>query len=188
MPKIERRRLSLKLPHGNYEHDLAKLLEEAQTALRAEESGAVQRRAGTRSKAAELARQYDDLRAEADETALELTLWALKHDDWDALSDEHPPRDDNADDAQRGRNMKTFPRALLEVSLIAPEDANNLDELKSRGAAALAELELSRVHYLKAETAAWNVNVGDDALPKYSLVSLLKQERGTDSERPNSSE
>lgn len=179
--KIERRRATVKLHPGNYEAELADLLDRAMVAQRNEETGS-QKRMGTKSEAIALAKQYDALLAEAEASGVELTVWAISYTEWGPLADEHPPRVDEADDRLRGVNMKTFPLALLKVSLVPPGEAKSFDDLKARGETALTVLgDISRVHYAKLEAAAWNVNVGDDALPKFSLESLLKQQRDTDS-------
>lgn len=182
---LERRRATVTLHPGNYESELAALLDKAMAAQRAEETGAG-RRMGTRSEAIELAKQYDALLAEAEASGVEVTVWAISYTEWGPLADEHPPREDNPDDKVRGVNMKTFPHALLMVSLVPPGTASDFESLKLKGEGALGALgEISRVHYAKLETAAWNVNVGDDALPKFSLVSLLKQQRDPDSKPPS---
>lgn len=186
--KIERRRTTVTLYQGNYEHELGILYDEMFAALRAEESGVAPKRAGTKSKANEIAKKHDALVAEAEKTSVKVTLWAIAYYDWGPLADRHPPREDDAEDKQRGVNMKTFPEDLLYASLAGP-DAGDLDEMLSTGKRALRELgDLSRVQYVKLETAAWNVNVGDDALPKYSAVSLLKAQRGPDSKPQPDSE
>jgi hypothetical protein len=177
MPKIERRRKVVTLHHGNYEAELAELMDKAMAALRDEESGAAQRRHGTKSSANAYALQYDEKRKEADETATLVTVWAIGWEDMDTLQDEHLPREGEAEDKAKGVNMKTFPRALLEASMVDPDDATDLADRKTKGREALAALDLSRLHYKRLENAAWNVNVGDDALPKASLVSLLNQAR-----------
>lgn len=180
MSKIVRRHATVTLHHGNYQQDLADLMEQAMAALRAEEAGAT-RRAGTKSKATALAKQYDDLLAEAEASATQVTVWALSHTEFDALTDDHPPRDGEAADQKFGLNMKSFPPALLKAALVEPGTQGN-------GQAILDALDLSQVHYKKLETAAWNVNVGDDELPKFSMVSLLKQARDPESKQPSGQE
>ena len=172
MTKIERRRATVTLNQGNFESELAALLDQAMAAQRAEETGAT-RRAGTKSKAIALAKQYDALLAEAEASAVTVDIYELSNTDWQVLADFHPPREGDAGDKQRGVNMKTFPGALLRRAL--PEGQVDIDEL-------------SRLHYVKLETAAWNLHNGDDALPKFSLVSLLKRQRDPDSKQPSDSE
>ena len=186
--KIERRRATVTLYQGNYEQELADLFEAAMTAERLE-TLASSKRANTRSQAGALAKQYDALLAEAESTAVKVTVWALSNSIWGPLADEHPPREDDAEDAKRGLNMKTFPPVLLCAALVAPGEATTVDEFKAQGQTALDDIgDLSRLHYVKIERAAWNVNVGDEDIPKFSLVSLLKRQRDLDSKLPSDSE
>lgn len=190
--KIARRRATVTLYQGNYEQELADLFEATMTADRVEASSGA-KRANTRSQSNALAVKYDKVLAKAEATAVTVTLWALSNTVWGPLADEHPPRDDEPDDKQRGLNMKTFPPLLLRVSLVAPpaddEPRLTVDELKAKGEAAFDDLgELSRLHYVKLERAAWNVNVGDEDLGKFSLVSVLKAQRDLDSKPPSERE
>lgn len=172
--KIERRHVSVPLYVGNYQNELNTLLEEAMAAQRDEESGVSPQRQGTRSKAIALARKYDALLAEANEAAINVEIHEISNTEWQQLADEHPPREGDAADKKLGMNAKTFPRALLVASLGKPAPID-LDEI-------------SPVHYTKLERAAWKLHNGDDALPLFSLVSLLKQARDPDSKQPNDSE
>lgn len=189
MTPLERRRATVTLYPGNFDHELTALMDKAMAAQRAEETSAAGQRMGTKSEAIRLAKEYDALLATAEDSGVEVTVYAISYLEWGPLADEHPPRDNDPRDTQFGVNMKTFPQALLSVSLVPPGEAHDFAGLKTKGESALAELgDISRVHYAKLETAAWNVNVGDDVLPKYSLVSLLKQQRGPDSKPQNDSE
>lgn len=186
MPKIERRKAVVKLYDGKYESQLSDLLNQAMAAQRREEMGG--KRMSTKSESMVLGKQHDDLVAEAEASAHPVTLWAISYNEWGPLADRHPPRPDDVEDKQRGVNMKTFPRDLLYASLAEP-GTGDLDEMLAAGKHVLRDLgDLSQVQYVKLETAAWNVNVGDDALPKYSLVSLLKAQRDPDSSPPSGSE
>lgn len=189
MPKIERRRMTVPLYQGHYEAQLSELVDKVMAAERAEESGGA-RRFGGKSEAMTLAKQYDDLVTEAEEQAVRVTVWAIRYDQFGQIADEHPPREGNADDRLRGVNLKTFPMQLLLASLAPPEtDADTVEELVAAGKAVLKELgHISQLHYVKLERAAWDVNVGDDALPKSSLVSLLRQQRDDDSSQPEPGE
>lgn len=221
MSKIERRRRVVSLHHGHYEAELTALLDKmmaAQRAEAAEEFGqpsdaplrAGQKKSAPKPKESiELARQYDALLTEAEESAEKITVWAIGYDEWDHLADLHPPREDVAEDKEagvtaktfpedreRGVNYKTFPPALLRLALVDP-DESDLEDLDidakiaaktARGTKILAGLGLSRIHFVKLETAAWNVNVGDDALPKWSAVSFLNQGSDSDSKPQNNTE
>lgn len=190
MSKIERRRTVITLYQGDVEAQLTDLLDRAMAAERAE--ALTVRRLASKSEAMELARQHDELLASAEESAVKVTLWAITNTQWSMLANEHPPREDDAEDKRRGVNMETFPAALLLVSLVDPDtarEAENLDALLALGQAEMDEIgEVSRVQYVKLERGAWNVNVGDDALPKYSLVSLLREQRDPDSKPQPDSE
>lgn len=171
MTKIERRKTSVKLYPGNYASKLEALLEQLNAAVIAEESAP--KRAGTRSKAVALAREHDALLAEAEDAAVAVEVHEISNIAWQQLADQHPPVDGNERDQQAGMNMKTFPPALLRASIGDP--SLDLDEL-------------SRAHFVKLENAAWNLHNGDDALGKFSAVSLLKQARDPDSKLHNDSE
>jgi|GEM_PF-3596485 len=187
MSKIERRRVVVTLYQGNYEAEIAALMNEVMTAERAEEVSP--RRMSSKSPVMVLAQKHDQLLAEAEETAVKVPLWAVSYTEWGPIADLHPPREDESSDQANGVNLVTFPGDLLLASFVAPGEAKDVPQLLVRGADALAELgDLSHLHYKKLERAAWDVNVGDDALPKYSLVSLLKQQRGADSKPQNDSE
>lgn len=212
MTKIERRRRVVKLHQGNYEAELTALLDKAMAAQRAEASAESEtdpdapiapRRVGQAAPVAQvkesirLAAEYDALLTEAEESATEVTVWAIGHDEWADLSDEHPPRDDIPEDKEAGTaaktfpkdkelgvNAKTFPPLLLKAALVEPDAATSLEDRLVRGGKILDDLGLSRIHYVKLENAAWNVNVGDDALPKFSLVSFLQEANAPESRQP----
>ena len=191
--KIERRKTTVKLYLTEYEEQISQLRDEYARAVRDEETGP--KRQGTRSKAAALAKQHDALEDEAEGAAVEVPLWAISYLDWDPLADGHPPRKGEDLDQQYGVDMNTFPAVLLRASLVPSDDlptrkpGEDIETLLKRGQEILDELgDLSRVQYVRMETAAWNVNAGDDALPKLSLVSLHKQRRDLDSKPPTASE
>jgi hypothetical protein len=193
MPKIERRRTTVTLYLPEYEERIATLRDEYGKAVLDEETGP--KRQGTRSKAAALAKEHDALDAEAEQAAIKVPLWAISYLDWNPIADEHPPRKDEELDKQYGVNMLTFPATLLRASLVPSEDlptrkpGEDIDTLLKRGQELLDDLgDISRVQYVRLETGAWNVNAGDDALPKLSLVSLHKQRTGHGSKQPNDSE
>lgn len=159
--KIERRTTTVKLYFGNYQAELTDLQERMLAEFRKEEA-AGPRRSGTKSKAAELAREYDAKLAEGEASGVEVTLHEITNAEWQTLTDAHPPRDGDDRDKRTGWNVKTFPPALLRASL--GETDLDLDAL-------------SPAHTLKLNDAAWNLHNADDALPKESMVSLLKQYR-----------
>lgn len=182
-----RRSITVDLFPGEYEQQLVSLYAEAEDALRREVlAGGL--RFGNRSAAAKAAESFDALRDQPPEPLHSVTLWQVGYLDWDDLVELHPPREDNPQDAMHGVNMKTLPRELLHVALADPSDNSDLTARIDAGKKALRELSPSREHYLKLETAAWNVNNEALNLPKESLASLLTQKRGDDSEQPNEQE
>lgn len=196
MPKIERRRREVTLYQGHYEAELTALMDAMMDAARAEE--VAQRRAGTKSKSMQFARKYDELVAEAEASAVKVTVWAIRYDLFGDLADAHPPRTEKDDDGRwlhpddqvRGVNAKTFPTQLLFASL-APEDAkrDSVDDLIAAGKLVFEDLgDVSQLHFVKLREAAWAVNVQDDELPKVSAVSLLKEAREHDSKQPDDGE
>lgn len=173
MPKIERRHTVVTLYQGGYEHQLQQLEAEAITAQTNDE---MVKRQGSKSTAAKLAKKYDDLRREAEETAVTVTVWALSHREWSQLADQHPKRNEDSADQRLGFNTATLPDALIAPCLVEPEGASSLSDRVAKGQAVLDDLgDLSHVHHLKLQAAAWEVNTGDDDLPKYSLASLLQK-------------
>lgn len=187
MSITDRRRTTVTLFSGQFEAELSDLFDRASQAQVAEATQP--KRASTKSEAMRLAKEWDDKRAEAEKTARKVLVWAISYTHFGPLQDEHPPREDEAEDQVHGANMKTFPLALLKAALVTPADDDTVEQLKAKGEAALEALGgLSQVQYKKLELAAWAVNVGDDALPKFSLVSLLQQQRDPDSKQPNASQ
>ena len=205
MSTIERRSTVVPLYQGAYAQRLADLLDEtmakqrAAEAAEADEESAGPRRVGQVSlarqlatEAKSLAKQYDDLLAEAETRTVKVTLWEISYRHWSGLRDEHPPRDDDRRDATFGMNMKTFPSAVLRASLVPSDQSANITDLTrlvALGQSILDELgDISGMHYAKLEKAAWDMNVEDDALPKFSLVSLLTEASASDSTPPPASE
>jgi hypothetical protein len=207
MPKIERRRAVVELYQGHYEAEIQRLMNEAMAAARMEEIGGT-RRMSTKSKANALAAEHDKLVEEAEESSVKVTLWALSYREWDELKVDHPPRPDvpavlDAEgkevkpletftaDQLHGVNTETLPPVLLRAALADPE-ANHGKTMAERIAAGQAVLDdlgdISQLQYRRLENAAWTVHAGDDSLPKYSLQSLIAQERELGSESPDDKE
>jgi hypothetical protein len=172
MTKIEAGHTTVTLYPRNFQSELADLMERMLTEFRKEESGETPRRAGTKSKANALAREYDAKLSEGEAAAIKVDLREISNMEWQELTDDHPPREGNKRDERLGFNLKTFPNALMRASVVSTD----------------LELEtLGRVHGSKLEDAAWNLHNGDDALGKESMVSLLKQYReGGSKQQPDS--
>ena len=187
--RIEARRTVVTLYGGEQERELQDLLDRIAEAVRREAVGP--RRMSTKSEAARLAAEYDEKRAAAPDSGVDVPLWAISYLQWGPLADQHPPREGVEYDQARQVNTQTFPRPLMLASLVEPEAAKgmDIDERVTAGELVLADLgELDIVHIRKLEKGAWDVNVGDDALPKSSLVSLLQDLRGHDSKPQPDSE
>lgn len=187
MPKIARRFRVVTLPQGDQESKLAELRQEIVAAQAAEESGGG--RFANKSVANAKAVEFDKLNAKAEKDAVRVTVYALAYDEFGPLQDLHPPRDDDATDKRVGYNRKTFPHALLKASLVEPDVATDFEDLLVKGDEAFAELgRPTQVQYGRLEAAAWDVNVGDDSLPSYSAVSLLKEAKERGSKQQSESE
>lgn len=169
------------IPRAEHTAALADLQRQIATAQASE--NIVGRRQGTRSKAATKALQFDKLNAKADAEATKVQVNELAYDEFGPLQDLHPPRSGDEQDKRAGYNRDTFPLAVLKASLVEQDSAEDVDDLVAKGDAAFAALKpsLGRLQYARLERAAWQVNVGDDALPLFSAVSLLKaaNERGS---------
>lgn len=186
MTKIARRFRVVTLPQGDQESALALLREEIVAAQALEDSAGG--RFGAKSVASAKAVEFDKLKAKAEKDAVKVTVFALAYDEFGPLQDAHGPREGDAVDKRAGYNRKTFPHALLKASLVEPDaavgetDEERFADLLAKGDALFAELgRPTQVQYARLEAAAWDVNVGDDSLPSYSAVSLLKEakERGS---------
>lgn len=187
MPKIARRFRIVTLPQGDQEAALASLRQEIVAAQGIEDATGA--RFGGKSAAAAKAVEFDKLKAKAEKDAVAVKVYALAYDEFGPLQDAHPPRDGDDTDKRVGYNRKTFPHALLKCSLVEPDAAADLDELVAKGDAAFAELgRPTQTQYTRLEQAAWDVNVGDDSLPLFSAVSLLREARGPDSKQRLDSE
>lgn len=82
-----------------------------------------------------LADEHATLVAEAEATAVNVTLRALGRKEWRALVAAHPPRDGNEDDKQVGVNEDSFKDPLILSSIVDPalteDDLDMLSEADS---------------------------------------------------------
>lgn len=71
----------------------------------------------------------DDAQTAADEATVRIVFVALKNDEFDQLTKEHPPRDSNEEDLEVGYNRDTFPDALMRAcaAKVLDLDGNLLD-------------------------------------------------------------
>lgn len=112
----------------------------------------------------DIAREHDELVAEAEESAVHIVVQALPRGEWKKLVSEHPPRTEGgerivAGDAALGVNEDTFKDALVPAS-VTSHDRADVD--------ALSDIDFDRVYF-----AAFNLNRGTVSDPKASLVSRL---------------
>lgn len=133
----------------------------------------------------DLARQHDELVAEAEEKAVHVTVQALPRKVWQALVAAHPPRTVEKDkvseqkarsDALSGVNDDTFKDALVlggEIEINgSPVTYRSVVEpdLSPDDFDALAAIDFDRIYL-----TAFSLNRGAVADPKASLVSRLSQ-------------
>jgi hypothetical protein len=192
MPTIQRRFRVVTIPRAEHDAQLAQLRNEIQAAQAIEDATG---RFGGKSNAAAKARAFDKLNKQAEDEAHKVVVSAIAYDEFGPLQDLHPPREGNPLDEHVGYNRDTFPHALLKVSLVEPDTAQGetkeerLADLIAKGDAAFEQLgKPSVMVYRKLESAAWEMNVGDDSLPKYSAASLLQAAKGSGSKQPSDSE
>lgn len=71
----------------------------------------------------------DAAQAAADAVTVRMTFGALLFDDYDELEKQHPPRDADEEDAEKGFNRDTFPGVLMRASAtkVHDLDGNLLD-------------------------------------------------------------
>ena len=73
--------------------------------------------------AAELAEEYEALKAEAEEKGLRVVLRGLSDIEWDDIADQHPPRTDETyadNDKELGFNERTGGRDIIAAALVEP--------------------------------------------------------------------
>lgn len=119
-------------------------------------------------------------RAAADEASVVLTFTAVKSDDYDALVEEHPPREGNEDDAKDGVNGVTFPMALMRASISKITDTEG----------AIVEMDVDDIvatfsngERLIAMNASNEVNMRITSIPFSDASSPRRQASGSKSRR-----
>lgn len=94
---------------------------------------------------------------------------------WPKLWAAHPPREDNAKDAEAGVNEETFFPALLHASLIDPEmDTDDWDELISR---------ITDGQYELLCNVAWGLSRGQVSVPFSQAAWRIRATSATTSEQ-----
>lgn len=118
----------------------------------------------------ELAKEYEALKAEADEAGLRLILRGLRDDEWDDLVDAHPQRTEGPHaegDKYLGLNERTALRPLLYAGLVEPRF-----DSRSRFDDWVAEQNLTRGDLNAAALKVWAMTNGS-ALQDPQLLSPL---------------
>lgn len=110
-----------------------------------------------------LAAEHEALVAEAEGTALDITVQALGRKAWRALVAEHPPREGVDSDVLVGVNESTFKDPLISVSIVSPVLSE--DELDQ-----LSDADNDRLYL-----TAWALNRGTPAGPKALHASPANQ-------------
>ncbi len=185
---IERRRMVVTLYQGDDTAHLSELRAEIKRVSDME--ARMPRRMSSKSPLTALAAEHDEFQDAMEERAVKVTVWALTNDQFEQLSELHPPRDDDKRDAGSLVNTTTMPGALLRASLLAPDESPaDVTKAVEKGGVKLAALgDLSRVQLRKLEDGAVSVNVEDDALGKFSIVSFLRQARADENEQQPATE
>lgn len=126
----------------------------------------------------EIRERLDAIAEEMQAYTLEFKMRALKRPDWQALEDEHPPRQDeetgavHKDDRRFGVNVSTFFPALLPKATIEPElDAEDWTDL-------LTEKLTDRQIAVLSNTA-WNLNKDFYTAPFLSAASKKSPSSGS---------
>lgn len=125
MSTIQPRTAVITIYQGDHLDRIRHLERKYEAALKAE--GDAPRVLSDESQASSLAALHEALVAEAEESAIDVTVTALGRRAWRALVAEHPARDGNKNDAAAGVNEDTFKDALVSASADLAED--DLDQI-----------------------------------------------------------
>lgn len=131
MSTIQPRTATVTIYQGDYLDRLRFLEQQFDAAVRSEKSAtAMPRLASDVPESHRLADEHAALSAEAESTALNVTLRALGRREWRTIVAAHPPRDEHAGDAKVGVNEESFKEALVAASILEPElTEDDLDRL-----------------------------------------------------------
>ena len=114
----------------------------------------------------DLKAQHDALKAEAEESAIHVTLTALGRKQWRELVAAHKPREGNDSDAAVGVNEETFKDVLVAASIVEPEWLRDqLDDL--------ADVDFDRLYLV-----AFGLNRAPAADPK--ALALPKSQQNSE--------
>jgi len=151
--------------------DFEPRMQELQQAMAeaAERESANARFGQPRSESMKLAKEYDDLAAQAREHGIVKVRLRSAGRKWRQLKDEHPARPDNEDDEALGVNRRTFFEPAVKLCIVDPEFTDEqYDEMVDA---------LSSAQWDRLSSVAWIINEGEVNIPKLSAVSALRQMR-----------
>ena len=131
----------------------------------------------------ELAQRMESLRAEVEAATVKMRVRALSPKRWSDLSEAHPPRKDDEEDARMGVNRASFLPALVRVSTVGPELAEDTWAKLLPPDGELLDVQQWRAWW----RACWNLNMKPVDLP-FSVAGLLTTSpSGSDSGSPEPS-
>lgn len=156
MTTIEPRTSVVTIYGGDYLDRIRHLEQKYEAAVKSEKSA--DRLLADDSQSPALAAEHEALVAEAEASAVHVTLKALGRKTWRALVASNPARENHAGDAVVGVNEDTFKDALVPASIISPVLSE--DELD-----ALSDIDFDRLYF-----TAFALNRNPAASPK-ALVS-----------------
>lgn len=162
MTTIEPRTAVVSIFQGDYLDRIRHLEQKHKAAVEAEKSGPP-RMLSDLPLSASLADEHAALVAEAEDSALNITIRALSRKAWRTLVAEHPVRPDNKADEIVGVNEDTFKDALVPVSIVDPKLTD--DELDQ-----LSDAQYDSIYY-----TAFGLNRGTQPDPKVLPVSQPNQ-------------
>ncbi|XTZ17044.1 hypothetical protein ACQSSU_06605 [Micromonospora echinospora] len=116
----------------------------------------------------DLAARMEELREQVEASTVTMTVRALKPKRWNELTELHPPRPDNEDDARMGVNRSTFLPALVRASTVAPELTEETWVKLLDPDGELLDVQQWRQWW----RACWNLNMRPVDLP-FSVAGLL---------------
>lgn len=141
------RSASVDIYQGDYLDRLRHLQQRHEAAVKAEEG--TTRLLSETPESHEIFEEYDALKAEAEETALTLVVFALGRKAWRELVAEHPAREGNDTDEAMGVNEETFKDALVPLSLLYPEGHDDFghEQISEAALDLISDIDFDRLYY-----------------------------------------
>ena len=168
---VQPRTATVVIFQGDYA-DRIRFLEQRAEAAR-EAQGASPRRVGETPEYLSIAEEHDALVREAEESALRVTVQALRRSSWKSLVAKHPPREGNKGDASVGVNEDEFKDALVPfVNEGDAEDRTIVDGISADDLDRLSDVDFDRIYY-----TAFALNRGAvSSVGKANLYSRMSQQ------------